>query len=206
MANRSSVERRRARGSELVARVFAPSAITAADLDSVSPAMLALSVSDRSARARVRQTPAERAQRAHPARCSARRRRWSRRSASCSPSCGSSSSIGRSRSRSSRRSSESSRRRRAQAERGRGARRALRSDADADRPDVEARLVQLYKLGRAGYWRLLLDVDDLRALGRAYRTAAALTASDRERVQAAPAHARRAGRRSARACRRARRS
>ena len=30
-----------------------------------------------------------------------------------------------------------------------------------ERPDVEARLVQLYKLGRAGYWRLLLDVDDL---------------------------------------------
>ena len=41
--------------------------------------------------------------------------------------------------------------------------------------------MQLYKLGRAGYWRLLLDVDDLRTIGRAYRTAAALTELDRER-------------------------
>jgi septal ring factor EnvC (AmiA/AmiB activator) len=60
---------------------------------------------------------------------------------------------------------------------------ALRLIADADRPDIEARLVQLYKLGRAGYWRLLLDVEDVRALGRVYRTAAAMTHLDRERVQ-----------------------
>jgi septal ring factor EnvC (AmiA/AmiB activator) len=61
---------------------------------------------------------------------------------------------------------------------------ALRLIADADRPDVEARLVQLYKLGRAGYWRLLLDVDDVRSIGRIYRTAAAMTHLDRERIQA----------------------
>ena len=60
---------------------------------------------------------------------------------------------------------------------------ALRKIADADRPDIEARLVQLYRLGRAGYWRLLLDVDDLRSLGRVYRTAAAMTHLDRERIQ-----------------------
>ncbi len=59
----------------------------------------------------------------------------------------------------------------------------LRSAADAERPDVEARLVQIYKMGRAGYWRMLLSVDDFRAVGRAYRTAAALTHIDRERVQ-----------------------
>jgi len=59
----------------------------------------------------------------------------------------------------------------------------LRRTADADRPDVEARLVQLYKLGRAGYWRLLLDVEDLRSLGRVYRMAAAMTHLDRERIQ-----------------------
>jgi len=59
----------------------------------------------------------------------------------------------------------------------------LRRTADADRPDIEARLVQLYKLGRAGYWRLLLDADDMRSLGRAYRMAAAMTHLDRERVQ-----------------------
>jgi septal ring factor EnvC (AmiA/AmiB activator) len=51
-------------------------------------------------------------------------------------------------------------------------------------PDVEARLVQLYKMGRAGYWRLLLNVEDLHALGRAYRTASMLTAIDRSRVAA----------------------
>ena len=59
----------------------------------------------------------------------------------------------------------------------------LRQTADAQRPDIEARLVQLYKQGRAGYWRMLLAVDDLRSLGRAYRNAAALTAIDRERVE-----------------------
>lgn len=60
----------------------------------------------------------------------------------------------------------------------------LRENAESERPDVEARLVQLYKLGRVGYWRMLLDVDDLRALGRAYRNAAALNAIDRERLLA----------------------
>ena len=60
---------------------------------------------------------------------------------------------------------------------------ALRNAAEAQRPDVETRLVQLYKLGRAGYWRLMLDVEDLRSVGRAYRTAAAMTQIDREKVQ-----------------------
>jgi murein hydrolase activator len=59
----------------------------------------------------------------------------------------------------------------------------LRKTAAEQQPDVEARLVQLYKLGRAGYWRLMLDVDDLRSLGRAYRTAAALTEIDRHKIQ-----------------------
>jgi septal ring factor EnvC (AmiA/AmiB activator) len=58
----------------------------------------------------------------------------------------------------------------------------LQHDAERQRPDVEARMVQLYKMGRAGYWRLLLDVNDLRELGRAYRTAAALGRIDRDRV------------------------
>ena len=59
---------------------------------------------------------------------------------------------------------------------------ALQGEADRQRPDVEARLVQLYKMGRAGYWRLLLDVNNLREVGRAYRTAAALGRIDRDRV------------------------
>jgi murein hydrolase activator len=60
----------------------------------------------------------------------------------------------------------------------------LRKTADAERPEVVARMVHLYKLGRAGYWRMLFDVDNLAAMGRAYRTAAALSQLDRERVQA----------------------
>jgi septal ring factor EnvC (AmiA/AmiB activator) len=59
---------------------------------------------------------------------------------------------------------------------------ALQGEAERQRPDVEARMVQLYKLGRAGYWRLLLDVNNLREIGRAYRTAAALGRIDRDRV------------------------
>jgi septal ring factor EnvC (AmiA/AmiB activator) len=59
---------------------------------------------------------------------------------------------------------------------------ALAQAAAAQLPDIEARLVQLYKTGRAGYWRLLLNVDDLQALGRAYRTVSTLNAIDRARV------------------------
>ena len=60
---------------------------------------------------------------------------------------------------------------------------ALRETAHVAQPDVEARLVRLYKMGRAGYWRLLLDAGDVRAIGRAYRTAAVLTRLDRERIE-----------------------
>ena len=58
----------------------------------------------------------------------------------------------------------------------------LRRTADQQRPDVEARLVQLYKLGKGGYWKLLLDVDDLQSMGRAYRTASAMTTIDKQRI------------------------
>ena len=61
--------------------------------------------------------------------------------------------------------------------------RTLEADAARQRPDVEARLVRLYKLGRAGYWRMLLDVNSLREVGRAYRTAAAMGRIDRDRVE-----------------------
>jgi septal ring factor EnvC (AmiA/AmiB activator) len=60
---------------------------------------------------------------------------------------------------------------------------ALRQSAETQRPEIEERLVRLYKMGRAGYWRLLLDIRDVQALGRAYRTAAALNTLDRNRVQ-----------------------
>jgi len=59
---------------------------------------------------------------------------------------------------------------------------ALRQAADAERPEIQGRLVRVYTLGKAGFWRLLLDVDDLRCAARAYRTAAALTRIDHDRV------------------------
>ena len=60
---------------------------------------------------------------------------------------------------------------------------ALSTSTETARPDVEARLVRLYKMGRGGYWRLLLNTEDVRAIGRAYRTAAAMATMDRDRVQ-----------------------
>lgn len=60
---------------------------------------------------------------------------------------------------------------------------SLSTTTERTRPDVEARLVRLYKMGRGGYWRLLLNTEDVRAMGRAYRTAAALSNLDRDRVQ-----------------------
>ncbi len=60
---------------------------------------------------------------------------------------------------------------------------ALRQTADAQRPDVEARLVQLYKLGRAGSVRLMFDVDDLRSMARIYRASSALARIDRDKVR-----------------------
>jgi len=60
---------------------------------------------------------------------------------------------------------------------------ALQNTAETERPDVERRLVHLYKLGRAGYWRMLLDVDSLRSVGRVYRTASAMNRLDHDRVE-----------------------
>jgi septal ring factor EnvC (AmiA/AmiB activator) len=51
-------------------------------------------------------------------------------------------------------------------------------------PELSARLVEMYKLGSGGYLRLLLSVNDVREMGRAYRTVAALSSLDRERVRA----------------------
>ena len=51
-------------------------------------------------------------------------------------------------------------------------------------PGLAARLREVYKLGNGGYLRMLLSVDDVRDMGRAYRTVAALAALDRQRVRA----------------------
>jgi septal ring factor EnvC (AmiA/AmiB activator) len=62
--------------------------------------------------------------------------------------------------------------------------RRLEADVLRQQPQVAARLVELYKLGRAGYWRLLLHVDDIRGFGRAYRSVSTLARLDQDRVTA----------------------
>jgi septal ring factor EnvC (AmiA/AmiB activator) len=52
----------------------------------------------------------------------------------------------------------------------------------AARPELSARLVELYKLGHARYLRVLLSVSDVRSLGQASRMVASLAARDRERI------------------------
>jgi septal ring factor EnvC (AmiA/AmiB activator) len=59
---------------------------------------------------------------------------------------------------------------------------SLRGTADEAQPEIAGRLARVYKLQRVGFWRLLLDVDDLVSATRAYRTAAALTRIDADRV------------------------
>jgi septal ring factor EnvC (AmiA/AmiB activator) len=61
---------------------------------------------------------------------------------------------------------------------------SLERTVAAERPEIARRVVRLYTLGRAGFWRLLFDVDSLRSVGRAYRTAAALDRLERDRVLA----------------------
>jgi septal ring factor EnvC (AmiA/AmiB activator) len=52
----------------------------------------------------------------------------------------------------------------------------------AERPGVRARLVEIYKLGQGRYLRLLLSTADLRTIGQASRTVAALAELDRRRL------------------------
>ena len=59
-------------------------------------------------------------------------------------------------------------------------------------PELRARLVEIYKLGQARYLRLLLSTPDLRRIGQASRTVAALAKLDRDRVASHQQHARRA--------------
>jgi murein hydrolase activator len=59
----------------------------------------------------------------------------------------------------------------------------LEREERTQRPGLEQRLAEVYKLGRGGYLRMLLSVDDLRGMGRAYRTVAAISEIDRARVR-----------------------
>lgn len=58
----------------------------------------------------------------------------------------------------------------------------LERTAESQLPDLAARMVQLYKVGNGGYLRLLMSVDDLREMGRAYRFVSGLQGLDRRRV------------------------
>jgi septal ring factor EnvC (AmiA/AmiB activator) len=58
----------------------------------------------------------------------------------------------------------------------------LRVEIDAVRPSLERRLVEVYKLGRPGYGRLLLGARNVRDAGRVVRQTVALAAMDQRRV------------------------
>jgi murein hydrolase activator len=59
---------------------------------------------------------------------------------------------------------------------------ALDAQSTAALPDLRARLVTLYKLGRGRYARLLLSASDVRQFGQAARLVSALAEQDRQRV------------------------
>jgi septal ring factor EnvC (AmiA/AmiB activator) len=59
---------------------------------------------------------------------------------------------------------------------------ALEASEESERPELRARLVEMYKLGQARYLRLLLSTPDLRRIGQASRTVATLAKLDRERI------------------------
>ena len=61
--------------------------------------------------------------------------------------------------------------------------RALEAARVANTPGVQERLVEIYKRGRGGYVRLMMAADDLRALGRMSRGAAAVARLDRVRIE-----------------------
>jgi len=60
---------------------------------------------------------------------------------------------------------------------------ALQKQASTERPKLNARLVDLYKLGKGGYLRLLFGASDLKHAGRAYRKIAYLAQADRLRAE-----------------------
>jgi len=60
---------------------------------------------------------------------------------------------------------------------------ALQNSERVAEPELRARLVELYKLGRARYMRLLLSTPDLKQLGQATRTVSVLAKLDRDRIE-----------------------
>jgi septal ring factor EnvC (AmiA/AmiB activator) len=60
--------------------------------------------------------------------------------------------------------------------------RELEAQDANSRPELRARLVDMYKLGQGRYLRLLLSTSDMRQVGQAARTLAALARIDHERI------------------------
>jgi septal ring factor EnvC (AmiA/AmiB activator) len=58
----------------------------------------------------------------------------------------------------------------------------LQETSRAELPELQQRLVEIYKLGQARYLRLLLATPDLQRLGQSTRTVAALAKLDRDRI------------------------
>jgi septal ring factor EnvC (AmiA/AmiB activator) len=58
----------------------------------------------------------------------------------------------------------------------------LQTSERAEQPELRARLVEIYKLGQARYLRMILSTPDIRHLGQATRTVAALAKLDRDRM------------------------
>lgn len=58
----------------------------------------------------------------------------------------------------------------------------LEQDDSAQRPELEKRLVELYKLGQGQHWRMMLSVSDLRDLRQAARMVGMLASHDRDLV------------------------
>ena len=59
---------------------------------------------------------------------------------------------------------------------------ALEQHRESQLPDIKIRLVDIYKRGRGGYARMLLDVHGVREFARAMRAVAALTTINDERI------------------------
>jgi len=59
---------------------------------------------------------------------------------------------------------------------------ALEQQRESQLPDLRIRLVDIYKRGRGGYARMLLDVHGVREFARAMRAVAALTTINDERI------------------------
>ena len=60
----------------------------------------------------------------------------------------------------------------------------LEEQEQAARPELRARLVELYKLGQGGYLRMFLSSTNARSVGQASRMVAAIARRDRERLAA----------------------